>query len=248
MTLNSAAHANRSWWDKDAKNYHAEHPEYLSSFYWSPEMLHEADVALLGETTDAHILEIGCGSAPCTQWLQKRAAFATGFDISLGMLQLAGEKLPLVQADAHAFPYRCNSFDIIFSAFGALPFVPDLLPVFLEVARCLRTSSKNPGKFIFSVAHPMRWIFADDPETLEVRYSYFEKEYVESSGKELTYAEFQHQIGDYIRALNAAGFELQNLIEPTWPADLTTTWGQWSPKRGAYIPGTAIFSALLRPN
>ena len=40
--MTSPSHANQSHWDGDAANYHAEHPGYLSSFYWCPEMLHEA--------------------------------------------------------------------------------------------------------------------------------------------------------------------------------------------------------------
>jgi hypothetical protein len=39
----------------------------------------------------------------------------------------------------------------------------------------------------------------------------------------------------------AAGLVLTALVEPEWPADLTEQWGQWSPLRGAILPGTAIF-------
>lgn len=243
-----AAHANQSWWDSDAAAYHAAHPDYLSSFYWSPEMLHEEDVKLLGDTSDQRILELGCGSAPCTHWLQGRAQFATGFDLSRGMLAHAAPDLPLAQADARALPYAASSFDTVFSAFGALPFVPDLLPIFAEVARVLRKDVQQPGRFVFSVAHPMRWMFADDPNSLEVTYTYFDKSYTEGEPGNYSYAEYHHTMGDYVRTLNEAGFELVNLLEPTWPEGLVTTWGQWSPQRGRIMPGTAIFSAQLRPS
>lgn len=65
--MTSPSRANQSHWDDDAVSYHAEHPEYLSSFYWCPEMLHEADAQLLGDVSSAAVLEIGCGSAACTQ-------------------------------------------------------------------------------------------------------------------------------------------------------------------------------------
>mgnify|MGYP001757960727 FL=1 len=87
--MQTPSRANQSFWDNDAAAYHAAHPEYLSSFYWCPEMLHEADAHLLGDAAflaAARVLEIGCGSAPCTAWLQDKAGFATGFDISRGML------------------------------------------------------------------------------------------------------------------------------------------------------------------
>ena len=82
-------------------------------------MLHEAEAQLLGDVSSATVLELGCGSAPCTQWLQERAEFATGFDLSAGMLSHAEPGLPLVQADALALPYRDDVFDVVFSAFGA---------------------------------------------------------------------------------------------------------------------------------
>ena len=52
-------------------------------------------------------------------------------------------------------------------------------------------------------------------------------------------------MGDRVRDLVSAGFVLEDLIEPEWPEDLDVTWGQWSPLRGAVIPGTAIFVARL---
>ena len=235
----SASAANRVFWDSDADSYHATHPEYLSSFYWCPEMLHEAEAQLLGDVSSATVLELGCGSAPCTQWLQERAEFATGFDLSAGMLSHAEPGLPLVQADALARPYRDDVFDVVFSAFGALPFIADLDAALAEVYRVLRTG----GRFVFSVPHPMRWVFPDDPTSLTAELSYFDRAYLEQdSDGELTYAEFHRTVGDWLRALQVrGGFQILNLLEPEWPENLDITWGQWSPERGALFPGTAIF-------
>lgn len=238
----SPSTANQDYWDRDAATYHASHPEYLSSFYWCPEMLHEADARLLGsaaELAQSTVLELGCGSAPCTAWLQDQAGFATGFDISRGMLDHARPGVPLVQADSLALPYRTGSFDVVFSAFGALPFVADLDAALTEVHRVLRPG----GRFVFSVPHPMRWVFPDDPESLTAELSYFDRAYLEQDSEgNLTYAEFHRTMGDWIRALQVRGaFEIRNLVEPEWPEDLSITWGQWSPQRGALFPGTAIF-------
>ena len=59
------------------------------------------------------------------------------------------------------------------------------------------------------------------------------------------YVEHHRTMGDRVRDLVGAGFVLEDLIEPEWPEDLDVTWGQWSPLRGAVIPGTAIFVARL---
>nr|WP_231587604.1 class I SAM-dependent methyltransferase [Corynebacterium comes] len=237
----SASSANRSWWDHDAADYHARHRSYLDGFHWCPEMITEADARLLGDVRDLAVLEIGCGSAPCSSWLARDGAgFITAFDLSLGMLRHSDGAVPLVQADAQALPYLDHSFDVAFSAFGALPFVPDVTSVLVDVARVLRPG----GRLVFSVTHPMRWIFPDDPEQFEAQISYFEREYVETDDNGLvTYAEFHRTIGDWVRALVAAGFVLQDIIEPEWPDSLTETWGQWSPDRGRIFPGTAIFIA-----
>lgn len=244
-TSTPASRANRRFWDGDAERYHAEHQPYLDGFHWSPEMLAEAELRLLGDVRHAAVLEIGCGSAPCARWLAADGVgFISGFDISAGMLQRAGTAHPvgLVQADATALPYRDASFDVAFSAFGAIPFIRDLDSLFVDIARVLRPG----GRFVYSVNHPMRWIFVDDPDSLQVYTSYFEEGYLEhDESGEPSYAEFQHQLGDHVRALAGAGFHLDDLIEPEWPADLTETWGQWSPQRGRIFPGTAIFRAHL---
>lgn len=243
--------ANRAFWDQDAARYHAEHPEYLADFYWCPEMLSEEDARLLGELDGKRVVEIGCGSASCTRWVSGRAELAVGCDISEAMLRRAapnedGNPLPLVQADALRLPFKDGSFDIAFSAFGAFPFIADLDAALAEVSRVIIPG----GRFVFSVNHPMRWIFPDDPESLTAEVSYFDRAYMEHDDEgRISYAEFHRTMGDWIRALQVRGnFIIDNLIEPEWPADLERTWGQWSPKRGEVFPGTAIFCCTRRSN
>ena len=47
-------------------------------------------------------------------------------------------------------------------------------------------------------------------------------------------------MGDWVRAVVGAGLVLEDLVEPEWTPDRTEVWGQWSPERGALIPGTLI--------
>lgn len=243
-SASQAAAANRSWWDSDAADYHARHAPYLDGFHWCPEMLAESEAQLLGDVSGRSVLEIGCGSAPCSSWLARHSgAFVTGFDLSAAMLARSDGRVPLAQADAQALPYRDAAFDVAFSAFGAFPFVPDITAVLIDVARVLRPH----GRLVFSVNHPMRWIFPDDPQALEAQISYFEREYIERDEQgTVTYAEFHRTLGDWVRALHAARFHLLDLIEPQWPEHLTENWGQWSPERGRIFPGTAIFVAEKR--
>ena len=65
--------ASRTWWDTEAVEYHDEHGDFLGAhspdgeFVWCPEGLHEGDWALLGDVAGRDVLEIGCGSAPCSR-------------------------------------------------------------------------------------------------------------------------------------------------------------------------------------
>jgi hypothetical protein len=101
------------------------------------------------------------------------------------------------------------------------------------------------GRFVFSTTHPVRWVFPDDPGPggLTARTPYFDRTpYVEEAADgTATYVEHHRTLGDRVRELVAAGLVLEDLVEPEWPEGRTVVWGQWSPLRGALLPGTAIY-------
>jgi SAM-dependent methyltransferase len=244
--------ANRSWWDRDADEYQAEHGTFLGEvdFRWCPEGLREADAGLLGPVQGRQVVEVGCGAAAASRWLAAQGADVVGLDLSAGMLRHArlaanrtGVRVPLIQADATQLPLADESFDIACTAFGAIPFVNDSAAVMREVYRVLRPG----GRWVFAVTHPMRWIFLDDPgeRGLVAVHSYFDRRpYVETDETgSASYVEHHRTIGDRVRELVAAGFALTDLIEPEWPTGHEEIWGQWSPLRGQLFPGTAIFVA-----
>ena len=242
--------ANRRWWDGAADDYHAEHGAFLgdADFVWCPENLREADAGLLGDVRGHRVLEVGCGSAMCSRWLARQGASAVAADLSDGMLRHAREgaartgiAVPLVQADAQRLPFRDGTFDLAFTAFGAVPFVADSAAVMREVARVLRPG----GRWVFATTHPMRWCLPDDPGPagLSVTTSYFDRTpYVEyGADGAATYVEHHRTLGDRVREITAAGFRLVDLVEPEWPAGHTRVWGQWSELRGRLFPGTVIY-------
>ena len=242
--------AGRRWWDANAREYLAEHGEFLGpdEFCWCPEGLREVDAQLLGDVDGAQVLEIGAGAAQCSRWLAGRGARVVATDVSAGMLSegaaydaRARSRTPLVQADARALPFADATFDVVFTAFGAIPFVPDAARVHCEVARVLRPG----GRWVFAVTHPLRWAFPDDPTEhgLTANRSYFDRRpYVEigTSGGVL-YAEYHRTLGDHVAEITAAGLTIDRLVEPEWPAGHDRVWGGWGPVRGRLLPGTAIF-------
>jgi SAM-dependent methyltransferase len=242
--------AARAWWDGYAADYQVEHGDFLgdADFVWGPEGLREREARLLGEVADRDVLEVGCGAAQCSRWLVGQGARAVAFDLSRGQLlegrrinEATGVSVPLVQADAERLPFGDESFDLVCSAYGAVPFVSDSASVMSEVARVLRPG----GRWVFSTTHPFRWCFRDDPgpNGLVVESSYFDRRaYVEQDGRgRATYVEHHRTVGDRVREIVGAGLVLNDIVEPEWPDGHDQAWEQWSPLRGRLMPGTVIF-------
>ncbi len=243
--------AARGWWDAHAQEYLDEHGDFLGAadFLWCPEGLREADVRLLGDLGGARVLEIGAGAGQCSRWLAAAGVAVIATDVSAGMLAAgstldasAGLRVPKVQADARALPFPGDTFDVVFTAFGALPFVPDPQRVHAEVARVLRPG----GRWVFSTTHPLRWPFPDDPGRggLTAVRSYFDRRpYVETAGDgRVLYAEYHRTLGELVADVVAAELVIDGVLEPEWPAGHTRTWGGWGPVRGAQLPGTLVVS------
>jgi SAM-dependent methyltransferase len=242
--------ASRAWWESSATDYQGEHGEFLgdADFLWCPEGLRESEAHLLGDVSGARVLEIGAGAAQCSRWLVAQGAAAIALDVSAAQLRHGGELdartgivTARVQADAQQLPFRDEAFDLACSAYGAVPFVSDSGAVMSEVARVLRPG----GRWVFSITHPVRWCFPDDPGKggLVAQSSYFDRRpYVEVDEDGVpTYVEHHRTLGDRVREAVAAGLVIDDIVEPPWPADHDRPWGQWSPLRGKVLPGTVIF-------
>lgn len=251
----AAARATARWWSAEAPAYLEEHGSFLGDvdFCWSPEGLRESQAQLLGPLEvlrGERVLEVGAGAAQCSRWLRSQGVDAVATDVAPGMVAAAaqldehtGVPVPMQVADARALPFADGEFDVAFTAFGAIPFVPDSGAVHREVARVLRPG----GRWVFSVTHPLRWAFPDDPTSagLTAVRSYFDRTpYVETDdeGRPI-YAEFHRTVGDHVREVVGAGFAIRDLVEPPWPAAHREAWGGWGPERGALLPGTLIVSA-----
>jgi len=245
-----SARASRAWWDAAAAGYQAEHGAFLGAvgFGWGPEGLREADARLLGEVEGRSVLEVGCGAGQCSRWLASEGAWPVGVDLAYAQLResrrldaATGSAVAVAVAEATELPFTDACFDLACSSHGAVPFVADTAALHREVARVLRPG----GRWVYSVTHPVRWCFADDPgpSGLVASESYWDRRaYVEQDDDGVaTYVEHHRTLGDHVREVVAAGLRLGDLVEPEGPEGHERGWGAWSPTRGRVIPGTAVF-------
>jgi SAM-dependent methyltransferase len=200
------------------------------------------------------VLEVGSGAGQCSRWVRGQGGRGYGLDLSHRQLQHSqridqdtGVPVPSVLGTATQLPFADDSFDIVFSSFGALQFVSDIADAVAETARVLRPG----GRFAFSITHPTRWMFPDDPGEagLVASQSYWDRTpYVEVDAATgvVAYVEHHRTLGDWVGLLAGAGFVITRLLEPEWPEGHERVWGGWSGTRGRFTPGTAIFAAELR--
>lgn len=247
------AAANRAWWDAEAADYYAEHGSFLgdAEFVWGPEGWTEADLNLLEAEVTHTVLEVGSGAAQCSRWLTRTIGCrVVATDLSAGMLHTAkgvdarlGTTTPLAQCDALALPFPDRTFDRVFAAYGAVPFVADSAAMIRELARV----TVPGGCVAYSTSHPWRWAFPDDPSEggLTVGHSYFDTTpYVETDNAgAATYVEHHRTIEQRIDDAARAGLVIEALRELPWRATNEATWGGWSPLRGGLIPGTMVLIA-----
>ncbi|WP_081615458.1 class I SAM-dependent methyltransferase [Nocardioides sp. Iso805N] len=247
--------ANGPDWDRYADEYQDTHGTFLgdTGFVWGPEGIGEAELRVLGDVGGKDVLELGSGACQCSRWVRSQGGRAIGLDLSHRQLQHSrriddstGIVVPAVQATATDLPFAAASFDVVFCSFGALQFIRDIDVAVAEVARVLRRG----GRFAFSITHPTRWMFPDDPgeDGLVASQSYWDRTpYVEVDDATglTTYVEHHRTLGDWVALLAGAGFRITDLVEPQWPEDHDRVWGGWSRVRGLLTPGTAIFAANL---
>jgi ubiquinone/menaquinone biosynthesis C-methylase UbiE len=247
------AGANRRWWDDEAATYYAEHGAFLgdSSFVWGPEGWTEAELDVLGVEATHTVLEVGAGAGQCSRWLADTVGCrVVATDLSAGMLATArviesdsGGGPPLVQCDGLALPFADESFDRVFTAYGAVPFVADSARLMQELARV----TSRGGRVAYSTSHPWRWAFPDDPGEggLTVHQSYFDTTpYVETDeAGRATYVEHHRTLEQRVTEAVSAGLLIESIRELPWKPENDDDWGGWSPLRGRLIPGTMIMVA-----
>lgn len=185
---------------------------------------------VLGDVSGLRALHLQCHFGMDTLRLALLGAAATGVDFSPKAVVAARElsartgiPATFVEAEVTALPDEVprGGFDLVFTSYGVISWLPDLAPWAQTIASRLAPG----GVFRMVEAHPFLWIFdeeSQDPE-VHVRYSYFgaaplvweEHGSYAAPGPEYTGTShsWQHTMEEIVGVLLRAGLVIEDLRE-----------------------------------
>lgn len=137
--------------------------------------LNSIELELLGNCKGKSILHLQCHFGQDTLSLARLGAQTTGVDLSDKAIATAKNLNTTLQLDAeficcdiYDLPHHLNkTFDIIFTSYGTIGWLPDLNKWATIIAHFL----KPQGTFIMADFHPIVWMYDNDFK--DVFYSYF---------------------------------------------------------------------------
>lgn len=222
---------------------HADTNDYRNHFLM-PNML-----AMVGEVTGLHVLDLGCGEGGYSRELARRGANVVAVDGSARLIEVARERAASANV---AVDLRCANanrldgiadatFDRVLASMSLMD-VEDYPGAIREVVRVLR----RDGELLMSITHPCfqarvsRWIKDErgQPKFFSVDH-YFDR----VAWEEYMAAEFTRKVlrrhrplEDYMAAPLATGLHLQEFREPV-PTDeeLTKSHRFWKLRRIPYF-------------
>ena len=166
---------NKQLWNNKVK-VHVESDFYDNdNFIKGNSSLNPIELELLGDVNAKSILHLQCHFGQDTISLSRMGAKTVGVDLSDKAIATAKElskqtntDTDFICCDVYDLPNHLNQqFDIIFTSYGTIGWLPDLD----KWAKVVSQFLKPGGQFIFVEFHPVVWMFDDDFET--IKYSYF---------------------------------------------------------------------------
>ncbi|WOJ94418.1 class I SAM-dependent methyltransferase [Congregibacter variabilis] len=217
---------NRVGWDRRAKVHFDSSFYDLEGFLAGATSLREIELSELGEVSGRRLLHLQCHFGLDTLSWARRGALCTGVDISPVAIAKARELAEKTQLDTQfvcsdVYGFQANSpeaFDIVFTSYGAICWLPDLR----RWAELVAANLAVGGRFYIVDFHPIYDLLAG--------YSYFTRQdpdieeegtYTENGADALaTLATWAYPLSSVINALIAVGLQIEHLREfPYSPYD-----------------------------
>jgi SAM-dependent methyltransferase len=209
--------ANKNLWNqrttvhKDSEFYN------LAAFKAGENVLTPIELNEVGDVKGRSLLHLQCHFGMDTLNFSRMGAKCTGIDLSDGAIKLAQEindELKLVCCNVlDTSEYVKEQFDIVFTSYGTIGWLPDLKPW----AKMIAQRMKPDGFFYIAEFHPVMWMFDDD--FTHIKYAYENQEVIvtenegtytdrnaDIKGKEYSW---NHSISEVLNALVAAGLKIE---------------------------------------
>jgi SAM-dependent methyltransferase len=222
--------ANRKNWD-DRVEPHSKSIFYnLKKFKETKNSLFRVEQNDLGDITGKKILHLQCHFGMDSLSLANKGAIVTGVDFSGEAIKLARSlskelNIPatFIQSNIYSLQQKITEqFDIVFTSYGVLAWLPDLEGWAKLIYHCLK-----PGGFFYIIdGHPYGQIFDEEnKQNLRIKYSYFTGGQVERYEDGYTYAcssevvnskenfQWTHTIDSIINSIIGAGLQLEYFHE-----------------------------------
>lgn len=248
MDNNAYIEANRELWNQRTM-VHRDSAFYdRAGFLAGKPVLTPIETAELGEVRGKTMLHLQCHFGMDSLDWARRGAKVTGMDLSENAIREAEALNREMGLDARFI--CCNlydlekhlegEFDIVFTSYGVIGWLPDLDAWARIIAKYLRRG----GIFYMAEFHPVAWMF--DEDFTQVKYFYDNRELIVTestgtytdreapiSGKEYSW---NHSLSEVLNALLGQGLRLQMFNEhmyspyPCFQNIVEIAPGQWSPR------------------
>ncbi|MEI8058523.1 MAG: class I SAM-dependent methyltransferase [Ferruginibacter sp.] len=217
--------ANKEGWNKRTEIHKMSSFYNLEAFKKGLTSLNKIEIDEVGSVKGKSLLHLQCHFGMDTLSWARAGATVTGIDLSDIAIKLAKEINDELQLNGRFVTCNVNDtslhiaeqFDIVFTSYGTIGWLPDLAPWAKVIAEKLL-----PGGFFYIADfHPTLWMMDDNMEKLT--YSYFNDEVIITEQKgtyadrnaPLTYKEYgwNHPFSEIISALINEGLQIQFLHE-----------------------------------
>jgi len=219
--MNPYFQANQALWDAKTDVHAASDFYQMDAFKKGATSLKTIELTELGDVKGKSMLHLQCHFGQDSISWARQGASVTGIDLSPKSIALATELANVEQADARFIcanvydtrKHVAEQFDIVFTSYGTIIWLPDLDKWAKVVADSLNTG----GIFYMADFHPTMMMFDDD---LEIGYKYFPHEEPYKEVEEGTYADttahiakteyfWSHSLSETINALLKQGLTLE---------------------------------------